>query len=424
MHNHMGLLAATAAIALLAPVAPATAQATLTAWGDTLRVEQYKAYDASNENVTLETVTVAPEETVTKLQLALRAGSGIPDLIFISDAPNSAMLATRRADYLMRLEGRVDEALLADFYPNANAPCIVNGELVCLRSDLAHNLTWYDKPQMEAFGYSVPETWEDVEALGADLAANHPGYFLGSATDPYGLYGMLMAAGCDMATPVGGAEDTILVNMQTEKCLRAAGMIDRMAANGSLIKSGPFDPEFVGLAQEGKLLLYVGPTWFGEFILKPSYQIPAGEIAAAAPPRWSDEAQPVTWSFGGGGFGVWKDTPNPDAALDMLVWLTTSEANLKDAVTFPPYAPVTKLWGEKLVADAYYADDRVFAAMEEAATYADAKYGARRFDMPSVIGKIVSPAVAAGRTLTEVIPDLEQEIANTARVAGYTVVEE
>lgn len=404
--------------------APAFAQSTLTVWGDTLRVESFQAYDEITEDVTLDIVTVAPEEVVTKLQLALRASSGVPDLIFISDAPNSAMLHTRRADYLMELEGVIDADVLADFYPNANAPCIVNGELVCLRSDLAHNITWYDKPAMEELGYSVPVTWQEFEALGADISANNPGYFLGSATDPYGLYGMLMAAGCDMATPVEGQDDTLLVNMQTDDCMRAAEMIDNMAANGSLIKAGPFDPEFAALAQDGKLLAYVGPTWFGEFIIKPSYEVPAGRIAGALPPRWSDEDEPLTWSFGGGGFGIWKDTENVEAAADMLVWLTTSEANQKDAVTFPPYAPVTQLWGEKLIADDYYADDQLFAAMEEAALYADPKYGARRFDMPSVLGKILTPAIAAGRSLVDTIPALEQEIMNTARVAGYETVQE
>lgn len=420
-----GIAVIALALALTAgTAAPAAAQTKLTVWGDTLRVKSYQAYDALMDDVELDIVTVAPEETVTKLQLALRAGSGVPDLVFISDAPNAAMLSTRRTDYLMKLEGQVDAALLADFYPNANAPCIVNGDLVCLRSDLAHNLTWYDKPKMQEFGYDVPETWEDLEALGAAIAQDHPGYFLGSSTDPYGLYGMIMASGCDMATPVDGEDDTLLVDLGSDRCLRAAGMIDRMAANGTLIKSGPFDPEFVKQAKDGKLLLYVGPTWFGEFILKPTYEIPAGSIAAAPPPKWADEAAPVTWSFGGGGFGIHKDTENPQAAIAMLEWLTTSEANQKDAVTFPPYAPVTRLWGQKLTDDAYYADGQVFAAMEEAADYADPKYGARRFDMPSVIGKIVSPAVASGRTLVETLPALEQEIANTAQVAGYRIVRE
>lgn len=421
--SRLALLAAGGAMALTAGT-PALAQADLIVWGDTLRVESYQAYDELNEDVSLDIVTVAPEELVTKLQLALRAGSGVPDLVFISDAPNSAMLSTRRADYLMELTSVIDPDVLADFYPNANAPCIVNGNLVCLRSDLAHNFTWYDKVLMDEFGYDVPETWEEFEALGAALAADHPGYFLGSATDPYGLFGMLMAAGCEMATPVEGQDDTLLVNMQTDECLRAATMIDNMAANGSLIKAGPFDPEFAALAQDGKLVAYVGPTWFGEFIIKPSYEVPAGRIAGALPPRWSNEQAPVTWSFGGGGFGIWKDTANVDAAADMLVWLTTSEANQRDAVTFPPYAPVTRLWGEKLIADEYYADDQLFAAMEEAALYADPNYGARRFDMPSVLGKIVSPAMASGDSLVDTIPALEQEIINTARVAGYQIVQE
>lgn len=401
----------------------AAAQTELTVWGDTVRVPSYQAYDAANEDVTLTIVTVAPEENVARLQLALRTNTGIPDLVFISDAPNSAMLASRQANYLMRLEGRIDEALLADFYPNANAPCIVNEELVCLRNDLAHNLIWYDSVLMDELGLEVPTTWEEYEALSEELAALDEPYFVGSAVDPFGLYGLLMAAGCDMATPVTGQDDTILVNMQTEDCLRAVRMIDRMNANGTLIDSGPFDPGFVARAGAGDLVLYVGPTWFGEFILRGTYEIEPGRIATALPPRWEVEEDPVTWSFGGGGFGVWKDTAEAAAALEMLVWLTTSEANQREAVTFPPYAPVTRLWGERLIADDYYLGD-IFAPMEAAATYADPNYGARRFDMPSVIGKIVSPVMASGGTLEEVLPELEAEIRNTATVFGYRVVQE
>ena len=107
----------------------------------------------------------------------------------------------------------------------------------------------------------------------------------------------------------------------------------------------------------------------------------------------------------------------------MLEWLTTSEANQREAVTFPPYAPVTRLWGQRLTDDPYYVGD-VFAAMEAAAEFADPNYGARRFDMPSVIGKIVSPVMASGGSLETVLPDLEAEIRNTATVFGYLVVTE
>jgi multiple sugar transport system substrate-binding protein len=423
MQGKFGHVAASGALLLAVAATPGAAQTELTVWGDTLRVQSYAAYDELTSDVSLNVVTVAPEETVTRLQLALRTGTGVPDLVFISDAPNSAMLASRQSDYLMRLEGRVDAGLLADFYPNANAPCIVNGELVCLRSDLAHNHIWYDSVLMEELRLEVPQTWEAFEALGERLAALDRGYFLGSAVDPYGLYGMLMAAGCDMATPVAGEDDTILVNMQTEDCLRAVRMIDRMGANGTLIDSGPFDPGFVERASAGNLVLYVGPTWFGEFILRGTYGIPESRIATALPPRWEAEAAPVTWSFGGGGFGVWKNTEAPEAAIAMLEWLTTSEANQRNAVTFPPYGPVTLLWGERLTADPYYVGD-VFAAMEAAAEFADPNYGARLFDMPSVIGKIVSPVMASGGSLETVLPDLEAEIRNTATVFGYRVVTE
>ena len=51
-------------------------------------------------------------------------------------------------------------------------------------------------------------------------------------------------------------------------------MVDHMMANGSLSKVGPFEPDFVNLAKTGKVPLIIGPTWFGEYVIKPTYEWP------------------------------------------------------------------------------------------------------------------------------------------------------
>jgi multiple sugar transport system substrate-binding protein len=63
------------------------------------------------------------------------------------------------------------------------AGCTINGTVYCLRNDLAQNLFWYNSALMKQFGYSVPTTWQQWQALGEQVAAHHPGYLVGSAGD-------------------------------------------------------------------------------------------------------------------------------------------------------------------------------------------------------------------------------------------------
>ena len=82
------------------------------------------------------------------------------------DIGYAAQLSTRRSNYLLDLTDKVPQALLDEFYPNANSPCYVNGKLLCMRNDIAHDVVWYDKPLMESLGAEVPTTWEEYRGAG------------------------------------------------------------------------------------------------------------------------------------------------------------------------------------------------------------------------------------------------------------------
>lgn len=416
-----GLLAGLA-MALVSSVAVAQDMVPLTVWSDTPRLPTFEAYQEAHEGVDLKVVTVAPENLVAKLQLAMRAKSDMPDAIFMSDVNYGAMLATRRTNYLMDLSDVVPMEIQDGFYPNGNAPCMINGKLMCLRNDLAHMILWYNQPQMDELGMAVPTTWEEFEQLGADLVALDQGYFIGTGVEPFPLISMLMAGGCDLAVPVAGEDDTIRINLGTEKCLRPARMIDNMIANGSLSTYGPFDPAYINAAKEGKLVLTLGPTWFGEYVVKPTYEFAPKTLAAALPPKWSDEDQPLTWSWGGGTYGGWKDSAHPEELIDMLIWVATSD-NQQNAVTMPAYKPVSLLWGEKLKTDGYYASDDVFEIELKSADYSHPGYASLRFGPPEAVAKVITPELANGGKLVDHLPALEQELINGAKVAGYTVVQ-
>ena len=61
--------------------------------------------------------------------------------------------------------------------------CTVNGKVYCLRNDLAQVVLWYNAALMKKWGYQVPTTWPQYEALGLKVAKQHPGYLVGNAGD-------------------------------------------------------------------------------------------------------------------------------------------------------------------------------------------------------------------------------------------------
>ncbi len=412
-------IGASMAFGLLAGGAMAEDAVTLNVWSDTPRLTMFDLYDTTHDNVTLNMVTVAPADLVAKIQLALQAKSEIPDVIFMGDIAFTAQLSTRRSDYMMDLTDKVPQALQDEFYPNGNSPCGVNGKLMCLRNDLAHMIVWYDKALMDELGKTVPTTWEEFEALGAELGPL--GYNLGSGVEPWPLYNYLVSDGCDLAMPVEGKPDTLKIDLTTDKCLKPARMVDTMLANGSLTKIGPFEPDFVNLAKTGKVPLIVGPTWFGEYVIKPTYELPAGKLAAALPLKWADQEQPLTWSWGGGTYGGWKDTAHPAEVVDLITWMATDVANQTVAVTLPAHQPSAIAWGAKLKADSYYADASVFDVEVDAAKYSHPGYASLRFNISEAIAKTVAQGLSSGGTVEAALPALQTELINLAKLNGYTV---
>ena len=55
-------------------------------------------------------------------------------------------------------------------YPAAvAAPCILGGKLYCLRNDVAPDVLWYNAKLMKEWGYKVPTTYPQYQALGVEI---------------------------------------------------------------------------------------------------------------------------------------------------------------------------------------------------------------------------------------------------------------
>lgn len=400
--------------------------APITVWYDTTRqpaLEAFKKAFPEKANL-INAELVDLNEIPAKIILANNAGKGWPDVVF-NGAYLIARTATPKVDWALDLRPYIEDPVLKGFDPASVAECTLpDGRLICFPNDLGQTLTFYNKPLMDQFGYEIPETWEAWAALGERLAVEHPGYVIGAFGDNLGLDQYFWPSRCPTGRPTG--VDRVYINALAPECIRIAQWLDKLIGLGVVSKVGSFDPAFVKLATENKLLLLNAENWYGEYVFggKPDslyYTTAEGQLGVATPPRWEADSQPY---FGGGGGAAWavsKHTANPSLATDFARWVSTAdEYQATIAPTYPAYRPAAETWVKSVAGNEMYANDPG-PVMTEAAALTDPLWGVVRYDTPSVFVAAVIAALNEGRSVESALPAFQEQLVQAAEAQGYQV---
>ena len=440
----VAVLAACSALTVLAGCASATtappaasasafkpvaqnANATVTVWTDSTRLPEVQAYQKAHPGVKLNIVTYdggadGSNYLQTKIQLFDRTGSGWPDVVF-GDPTDvtwaSEPTAPGATAFAAPLDqGLVPQSTLDNFAKGSLTPCQFNGHTYCLRNDIAQVVLWYNKTLMDRFGYTVPTTWEQYEALGQKVAKEHPGYLVGSVGDTNSQESYFWSAQCpafDLVEP-----DTLRTDLSSPDCTRMSNLLDTLIADKSVTTQGFFSQ---GFAKDGgsKVLMANGPSWYGQYLFNSAFKTPAGQIAAAAPLTWDGESTAATGDVGGGVWMVSSHSANLAASTALATWLTTSDANQASAPTYPAYVPAADAWLANPVNKDYFAGD-VSGAFKTAANEVWTGWSNTKFSDATAWSSVVLPALTAGKTLTATLPAWQSAIADEAKSMGYKVV--
>jgi ABC-type glycerol-3-phosphate transport system substrate-binding protein len=76
-------------------------------------------------------------------------------------------------------------------------------------------------------------------------------------------------------------------------------------------------PEWIAAVEAPDMFSYVLPSWGYQYVVKPGANTTSGKWAIAAPP--------VPYISGGSYLGIYKDTPNKEAAWKFLAYVTLNE---------------------------------------------------------------------------------------------------
>ncbi|MGH8868773.1 MAG: ABC transporter substrate-binding protein [Actinomycetes bacterium] len=356
----------------------------------------------------------------TKVEAFNQAGSGWPDVVFSTQNNDAAWASQGTEPFAAPLdEGYFDESFLDGFTPGALAPLTVEGTVYGLRNDLAPTVTWYDQKLMDEFGYTVPTTWEEYEALGKKVAAEHPGYIVGGVGDSFAEEVYFWGAKAPINV-VDGA-DGFSSDTSDPRSEAMAKLLDNLIDAGVLAQESVFSPDFVQ-KYTGKVLMMPGPVWYSGalFANKDSLDAEPGTIGAALPLAWEGE-EAVAGNVGGGTWFISQHSKNLDAAKKFLEFVTSDERYQVDlAPGLPAYASVADKWLAKQEENGFFTGDFAANVSAAAAQIWDG-WGYPRFSQEAVWAKTVTPELAGGKNLVDLLPTWEKAIKNEAQVNGYTV---
>jgi len=391
--------------------------APVTVWIDQDRQPAFDAYVKAHPDKKdlLKAVIVDREQFPAKVLLFNNTKSGWPDVVF-AEPRLVARVADAAHNFPLDLTGLVPADVIKNYDGIDN--CTFDGKVYCLRNDLAQFVLYYNKPLMDKFGYTVPTTWEDFQALSDKVAAEHPGYLMGTMGDGWSFLSYFEAANCSYARVKDAG--TLIINPSDPNCIKAAKLADHMIANKTLWNTDYFDASFANQAVSGKLLMVPMAAWaWGVF--DATYKFPAGSLGAALPLKWAADKAPMTAAMGGAAWTVSSHAKNVALSVDFIQWVTQNEGFWKGTNNFPAYKPIQALWHDAMKGNKIWASDP-WDAFSQAATMISPLDNWPRFDLIVPLNGFVKDAAKNKTTLEASLPKLVDIFKPLAEAQGYNVV--
>ncbi len=414
---------------MVAPIAAQAAKPSITIWVDAPRLPGAKLYaQIMKGKVDVKVELHGQSDLVNKVQLFNRVKKGWPDVVF--GPPNDvAVLRNPLINDAMALDSLAPASFWKGF-GNGNNWCKADGKIWCVKNDLAQTVLWYDTKLFKDFGYTVPKTMDQFVAIGMDLAKNHPGYSLGALGSQGAYSSYLWPSQCPLNHEKSATR--VVINGASAKCTRVATMIQPLIDNGVLSKTAPWDAGYIkDVGQAGKVVATIGPSWFGEFVIRPasSWAVPAGRIATAPMPMWPGETVNYSGEWGGGIYTVSPHSKFPKEALAFAQFMVSDKRNIVSvlnpdgshgAPTFPAYGPGNALWHAKISGDPYYASDPFPAMLEQSQKIFSGEKPVR-YDTNSAMEGTFANALSSSGKLSDAITAFTGYISSLAQQLGYEV---
>jgi multiple sugar transport system substrate-binding protein len=256
----------------------------------------------------------------TKLQNAIKAGSGAPD---VAQIEYYALQQFALSDGLRDLNSYGLGDLQSKYTASTWSAVNIDKGLFGLPQDSGPMVLLYNKAVFDQYGLTVPKTWDEYIADAAKLHQADPSKFItNDAGDPGYAQPLIWQAGGHPYTTNGS---DVTINLQDAGTKKWADTWNKLVEPG-LVSPIPTwsDDWFKGL-NNGTLATIVTGAWMPG-IMESSVKDGAGKWRVAPLPSY--DGSPITSENGGSAQSVTKQSKNPALAAAFLRWLNSSDSSI------------------------------------------------------------------------------------------------
>ncbi|MFE2867589.1 MULTISPECIES: ABC transporter substrate-binding protein [unclassified Embleya] len=273
----------------------------------------------------------------TKLQAALKAGNGAPDVAQIEYFALPQFAITKQ---LVNLADFGAASLRDKFAASAWSQVNVAGGIYGVPQDTGPMAMFYRKDILDKLGATPPKTWAEVAELGKKVKAADPGNFV-TYLDPgdAGQANSLIWQQGGKPYQVSGETSAAVKLKDDPGTAKWAATWGPMLADKTVESTPSWNEEWWKSMGAGKYALWLAGAWAPAVLQK---NIPQGAGQWAVAPMPTGDGAPGSAENGGSSVAVTKQAKNKAASVAFATWLNSDPEAVKSLNTDVGLFPATR----------------------------------------------------------------------------------
>jgi len=397
--------------------------ATLTWWAWAPQDKQLvAAFEKAYPNIKVNLVNAGTGTAeYTKLQNAIKAGSGVPDIAQIEyyALPQFALggsLADLGTDGLSSDQGQFSSAVWDSVQ--------VSGKLVGLPQDTGPMALFYNKTVFDKYGLTVPTTWAQFAADATKLHAANPKEYLTNDTgDPGFTTSMIWSAGGHPYVVSGTSDVTINLSSSDSGTQKFVNLWSPLVSGGDLAPISSWSNQWYTGLSNGTIASLVTGGWMG-VDLESGVPTGKGDWRVAPMPEWA-AGTAANSENGGSADSVLAASKNQAAAAAFLQWISTGQGAQLSASTgdFPASTTILNSSSWQNQPQAYFGGQAINQVLSKASADVLPGWSYLPFQVyaNSIFPNTVGQAYTGKSTLSAGLSAWQQQSASYGSQQGFSI---
>ena len=282
-------------------------KSTITVWAWAPQTKDIvTAFEKKYPNVTVNLVNAGTTSVeYTKLQNAVKAGSGIPD---VAQIEYYALPQFALSGAVQPLDGYGLDSLKSDYSPAVWDSVDINGQLDGLPQDTGPMALFYNEKVFKQYGLTVPTTWAQYLADAQKLHSENPNeYMTNDSGDPGTITSMIWDAG---GHPFSSSSATsVSINTSDPAIKKLTNVWDQLVDQGLVDQLSGWTSQWYTALGNGTIATLPTGAWMpGD--LETDVAAASGDWRVAPMPTWTAGGPAASAESGGSSYAVMKGSKN------------------------------------------------------------------------------------------------------------------